>query len=578
MVMSRLLLLALASIATVARSQHCKNIPGDSNWPTSAHWNALNETVNGRLISTVPLASVCHSEGTFALYNETACATLQTEWDWSQVHFETPAAIMPAWFQESCNPFSPASQPCELGNYATYSINVTGVDDVVAGINFAKAHEVRLVIKNTGHDLAGKSTGTGALSLWMHNVKGSEIIPKYKSNHYTGPAIKVGAGVLGLEAHQAASNAGYSVVAGNCPSVSLPGGYSQGGGHSGLSSKYGLAADNVLEWEVVTASGEHLIATPENNEDLYWALSGGGGGTYAVVMSMTARLHQDGPIGGGYLTFDNRTVGNDTFWRAVGMFNQRLPAMMEDGGNTFAYSLASSAFGIYNLVAPNRSAADVRALLQPFLTDLKALGVPYNCTTHESANYFEQLSRDYGPFPDGPFQTSALIGSRLIPKTILLDAADNDALTQVLRNTASGSDFAMLMQSLDVNDSKPLSTSPVAGNAVLPAWRATALHAIVTAPWDWTVPRAEMERREDVLANEITPAFIAVTPGSGTYLNEANFAQDDWQEQFYGSNYAHLLAIKGKYDPDSLFYATETVGSDRWEEDAEGRLCRTDSK
>lgn len=412
----------------------------------------------------------------------------------------------------------------------------------------------------------------------MHNVKGTEIIPEYESAYYTGPAIKVGAGVLGLEAYEAADSAGYRVVGGNCPSVGIAGGYTQGGGHSSLSSQYGLAADNVLEWEVVTAGGEHLTATPESNEDLYWALSGGGGGTFAVVISMTARLHQDGPIGGGYLTFDNATAGSDAFWKAVGLFNQRLPAITDaGGGNTVAYSLASSAFGIYNLAAPGQSAEEVRALLEPFLGDLETLGIPYNCSTHESATFLEQLRRDYGPFPDGPFQTSALIASRLIPGEVLLKAANNEALTQVLRNTASGSEFVMLMQSLNVNSSTPLSKSQVADNAVLPAWRATAVHAIVTGPWDWTVTRAEMERREDLLANEIAAALAAVTPGSGTYLNEANFAQKNWQEEFYGSNYPRLLAIKGKYDPDSVLYATATVGSEAWEEDAEGRLCRTDA-
>ncbi|RYO76372.1 hypothetical protein DL762_007065 [Monosporascus cannonballus] len=564
--MSRPLLLVLASTATATHDQRCKNIPGDANWPTRAEWAAFNETIGGRLIATVPLASVCHSEGAFAQYNETVCAALQEEWNRPQVHFGTPAAIMPAWFQESCNPFSPASQPCESGNYASYSINVTGVEDVVAGIEFSRAHNVRLVVKNTGHDLVGKSTGKGGLSLWMYNVKGTEIIHEYESSYYKGPAIRVGAGVLGLEAYQAADSAGYRLVGGNCPSVGVAGGYTQGGGHSSLSSQYGLAADNVLEWEVVTASGEHLIATPRSNEDLYWALSGGGGGTYAVVITMTARLHKDGPIGGGYLAFDNLTAGSDAFWQAVGLFNQRLPAMIDEGGNTIAYSLVNSAFGIYNFAAPGRSGEGVRALLQPFLADLEALGIPYNCSTHESPTFLEQLRRDYGPFPNGPFETSAIIGSRLISRAVLLESTDNEALTKVLRDTTSGNEFVMLMQALDVGAGGPLSVAPVANNAVLPAWRATAVQAIVTAPWDWTVPRAEMERRQYVLANEITPALEAVTPGSGAYLNEGNFAQKNWQEEFYGANYRRLLKIKEKYDPDSLFYATAAVGSENWED------------
>lgn len=64
-----------------------------------------------------------------------------------------PADIMNAAFQnQSCDPFTSADKPCELGNYASYSINVTGVDDVLAGIKFAQEKNIRLVIKNTGHE------------------------------------------------------------------------------------------------------------------------------------------------------------------------------------------------------------------------------------------------------------------------------------------------------------------------------------------------------------------------------------------------------------------------------------------
>jgi hypothetical protein len=119
-----------------------------------------------------------------------------------------------------------------------------------------------------------------------------------------------------------------------------------------------------------------------------------------------------------------------------------------------------------------------------------------------------------------------------------------------------------LMQSLNVSATGPLALKPVADNAVLPAWRKTAVHCIVSGTWDWDVPRTEMERRQDVLANEITPGLMAITPGSGTYLNEGNFNQPDWQQQYYGDNYQRLLEIKKTYDPESFFYATEAVGSE----------------
>ena len=171
------------------------------------------------------------------------------------------------------------------------------VKDVQAGIAFAQKRNVRLVVKNSGHDFYGKSTGKGALSLWVHNLKDKTVIPNYRSTYYRGAAVKVGAGVEGGDAAEFASGQGYRVVVGTCPTVKAAGGFTQGGGHSFLSGSYGYGADNVLEWEVVTADGKHVIATPNNeHKDLYWALSGGGGGTFAVVISMTVRVYRDGNV------------------------------------------------------------------------------------------------------------------------------------------------------------------------------------------------------------------------------------------------------------------------------------------
>jgi hypothetical protein len=77
-----------------------------------------------------------------------------------------------------------------------------------------------------------------------------------------------------------------------------------------------------------------------------------------------------------------------------------------------------------------------------------------------------------------------------------------------------------------------------------------------------------------VLAHELTPALINATLGSGTYMNEGNFMLPGWQDHYYGENYPQLLQVKRKYDPDSLFYTTTAVGSEDWEIDSEGRLCR----
>lgn len=157
----------------------------------------------------------------------------------------------------------------------------------------------------------------------------------YSDKHYTGKAVKMGAGVQGFEVNKAAFEQGLQVVTGSCPTVGVAGGYSQGGGHSALTSAHGMAADQVLEWEVVTADGVHLIANREKNADLYWALSGGGGGTYGVVLSMTSKAHQDTHTAGANLTFASAGMSQEAFYSLVDTFQTTvLPASTEAGVTT----------------------------------------------------------------------------------------------------------------------------------------------------------------------------------------------------------------------------------------------------
>ena len=77
----------------------------------------------------------------------------------------------------------------------------------------------------------GKSTGAGSLGIWTHHLRDIDFID-YKDARYTGKAYKIGAGVLGIEAYEAADKLGLTVTSGECPTVGIAGGYTQGGGHS----------------------------------------------------------------------------------------------------------------------------------------------------------------------------------------------------------------------------------------------------------------------------------------------------------------------------------------------------------
>jgi FAD/FMN-containing dehydrogenase len=166
-----------------------------------------------------------------------------------------PTSIMlPLYEGRSCMPpgFNYTST-CEMGGYPSYAVNVSNVAQIQLAVNFARNLNLRLVVKNTGHDFAGKASGKGALSIWTHWLKGKAYYHSFKAaNGYVGPAIKFGSGIQVWEANAYAKSVGASVVSGEAVTVGLGGGYTAGGGHSPLSSMFGLAADQVLAMEGCT--------------------------------------------------------------------------------------------------------------------------------------------------------------------------------------------------------------------------------------------------------------------------------------------------------------------------------------
>ncbi|ETS77837.1 hypothetical protein PFICI_09899 [Pestalotiopsis fici W106-1] len=565
-----LLLSAVAiAAATVASAQEsypviggdCKVFPGDAAWPSDAEWASLNETVSGRLVKTVPLGSPCHDPN----YNATLCEELKDEWLMEPIHFNSTSSVMAPFFaNQSCDPWQPQSRPCELGNYVRYAVDVAGAEDIQATIAFARENNIRFVIRNTGHDFNGRSTGAGALSVRTHGLKDIEFIDEWVGVEYTGPAVKVGAGVQGFEIVTAANSQGRVVVTGECPTVGLAGGYTQGGGHSALSNSYGLSADNVLEWEVVTADGQFLIANETSNPDLFWALRGGGPGTYGVVTSLTVRTHPDAIVSGAALSFLSNSTTTETFWHAVQTFHELLPAMV-DAGVMLVYTINTEAFGIPFLTAYNKTAAECREVLSPFLESLGKLGINPTVSFTESQSYLEHYNETFGPLPWGGLPIDqGLFGGRLVPRDIVSN------ITSLAFQELANLGVAVTGVSLDVSRFGSTETT-----SVVPAWRSSLIHAVLNLPWSFTAPWSDMVAQVSKMTEQAMPILEAATPGSGAYVNEADFQQPNFQEVFWGTNYERLLAIKAKYDPENFLYTRIAPGSEAWTVADDGRMCRS---
>lgn len=123
-----------------------------------------------------------------------------------------------------------------------------------------------------------------------------------------------------------------------------------------------------------------------------------------------------------------------------------------------------------------------------------------------------------------------------------------------------------------------LATAGNPENSVNAAWRDTLIDTVITTPWDFTAPWEDMLANQELMTDVLMPKLAELTPNGAAYLNEADFRQLDWKEVFYGANYDKLEAIKNKYDPNHLFYAVTAVGSDYWEVQEDGRLCKASAE
>ncbi|KAI4952616.1 hypothetical protein J4E91_003088 [Alternaria rosae] len=474
-------------------------------------------------------------------------------------------SLLSAYFQtEACSPFTERSKPCELGNYSPYTIVVSSAKDIQAGVRFAQKQNIRLVIKNTGHDFMGKNLGAGSLGLWTHKLKSVEVISNYSSTYYSGPAVKMGAGVVGEDALPVVSKAGLRIVSGSCPTVGLVGGFAQGGGHSSLTSTYGMGADQALEWEVVLANGTLTTATPRKNQDLYWALSGGGPGTYGVVVSLTVRAFKDGVVAVGSLSFSADAKSNDTLWTGVEAWLSNIPALV-DGGATAIGILSPTSFSVSPLVLPDRDEADVRDIIAPVTTKLDSLGLEYSVTVTTFPTFMDFYNIYFIP-PEWQL-IDRVSGGRFVPRPVLQN--NTAEFVSVLRDLTETTQAMIAL--VGVGSS---TEDAIAPNAVAPQWREANMNVLAQLQWQYNQPWDFNLAQIDEINNVIVPKLEAVTPGAGSYLNEANFANPTWKEDFYGRNYNKLRKIKKAYDPDDLFYGPTIVGSDAWNVASDGRLCR----
>ncbi|KAH7072254.1 FAD/FMN-containing isoamyl alcohol oxidase-like protein MreA [Paraphoma chrysanthemicola] len=597
--------LRFAAASNATAKKQCKTVPGDADWPSEQDWNAFNETLGGVLLKPRPLASVCY-EGDG--YDARKCESLKANWAGMNLHSDDPTSIMSQWASGStCPPTSFPNSTCTQGGYPAYVVRALTIRHIQLAINFARNNNIRLVIKNSGHDFNGKSIGGYALGIWIHGLKDLAYYPNYTSpgGGYSGRAVAYSAGTQAYEGSTLMRQKGMTFIVAGGSTVGIAGGFLQGGGHSSFTSYYGLAADQVLALTAVTADGRVVEMHEGLNEDLFWAFRGGGGGTFGVITSVVVKAFPSTPLVSGSIRFSttpprgsNTSISTETFWAGMHAYWEYAIAICDAGGLGYNFIYPEgSANGLTFTVSislPNKSMAQYREFIRPLLENLNNLGIPIPIPTLKRS-----LAHNHNPYPPssshprlaqrtlGETTGHTLIASRFFARN---NFATPSALTQAhdaIRHVVEQGNYTF--HGMNYAPIASLSGNP--SNAVNPAFRTTVLHAQAykgNEHWDGKSP---ILSREDLTAeHDRLQAYMQVwrdvTPGSGSYINEGDAQDWDWKRAFYGSNHERLMGVKKMYDPEGVFWAIGGVGSEEWEVrdlDGErrkgivvqdGRLCR----
>ncbi|KAF3893398.1 FAD-binding PCMH-type domain-containing protein [Trichophyton interdigitale] len=558
---SQQVLLALSLLASPAQSypgKHPRCSAGDACWPKEHVWQDFNSTISGRLIRTFPAAAVCHT----AQYDAAACSVAKERWTdsfWRTNQTGAYSAIL--WElgdKGQCFINTPKEEKCDQGIVPYYSVSASGVKDIEKAVKFADKHDLYLVVKNTGHDHLGRSSGSGAFSIWTHNLKGKEWHKSFKpkgapSNVGGIPAVTLQAGeqLLVIDVYKAAAAEGVTFAGGSAQTVGAAGGFMTGGGVSPFSHFYGLAVDNVLEVNLVTAQGKAKTINQYTDPDYFYALRGGGGSAWGVITSVTYKTHPKPThirVGIAQLNVTTEDARRVVIEKSL----QALPDITEAGwvgyGVYATEKTNPTAFQVIFL-QPNATIENFNKTFEPMNKIGTLPGVTGGAVSYVFPDFLE-YSKNF--LCDPNIATNVIDASRLVSRQVLTERA-SDLVDLMFEYPTTGPGFNSIVK---VNSDERDNTS------VHSSFKDS--RALISFSVDWADNASEQEKKRAKKTSAEVSKRLAEIVGkeTGTYLNEASPYEPDWQNAFWGDKYARLLSIKRRIDPKNLFVCNRCVGTD----------------
>lgn len=477
-----------------------------------------------------------------------------------------------------------------------YAVLAETESDAIAAVQAAAKHDLRLVVKSTGHDFLARSSAPGSLMLNTHKLRSAEWHDKLGiCGETVEQAVSLGAGAQLYDIYLDAQSRGRFFLGGKCATVGHAG-FALGGGYGFLSNYYGTGATNILQARVILADGRIVTATPCNKyRDLLRALRGGGGGTFGVATEITYRtfpypqhfgeisLAEDSPATSSK---DNSTsLAVDEFLTHLRDVVIPLGKYQHIGGNII--------IGLYGAVKLTMNFVDIsegecNSLFAGVFRNLKV-----KCTEFTEMMYPEPGSKSspYGPngswYPPVEAPRAGSLLSHILNRQIDSGLLEGDGpgmfgdwaqglVSSVEAHNENDFSFLIILLHFGFAHSSETALKHVNDTSIHPAIRNSYALAMwermVDLPYGEKLPveQASAYSRD---AEVVTTKFRELFPDDApAQLNINGYHERNFQEIYWGmETYNFLTETKRKYDPNGLFWCHTCVDSDSWTDDGNCR-------
>ena len=580
--------LLAASSAATAQPVAARVRPTDAAWPSPESWERLRQQTGGRLIAVRSPLATCRDAPV-----DRACREILRELKNPYYIGDDPALTQTMGWIDAWS-----SAP------SVYCVAAETAADVAAAVDFARDNNLRLVVKGGGHSYLGTSSAPDSLLIWTRRMNAITLHDAFVPQGCDGrqaalPAVSAGAGAIWMHTYnEVTTKGGRYVQGGGCGTVGVA-----GLGFGSYSKTYGTAAASLLEAEIVTADGVVRVVNACVDPELFWALKGGGGGSFGVVTRLTLRTH-DLPKTFGFLGTSIHAASDAAFRKLIGRFVafyaeslmnprwgeivtirpgrqlevsmsfQDLDAQEADAiWRSFFEWVATDGSDLAFLEPPRIIAGPAQHRWDPVLLKARAPGavISDDRPGAPADNIFWSANLgEAGHFIEG-FESAWLPAALLAPDS-------HEALTDALFAAAR-------RRSVELHFQKGLAGAPAAtiaaaaDTATNPAMLDAFVLAIIageTPPaypgLPGYAPDLDAARRSAAQIAAAMAELKKVAPLAGSYVAESSFFERQWQQSYWGAHYPRLLAVKQAYDPDGLFFVRHGVGSEGWSDDGFTRV------